>query len=246
MAYSFFIHIMKYIYGPVKSRRLGYSLGISLVPYKFCNLDCVYCQAGPTTEKTTERSGYIKIEEIVVEVRNFLTKKGRGKVDYITFSGSGEPLLNIEIGRLIKEIRKLTDKKIALITNSTLLIDAGLREEILGLDLIVPSLDAASQEVFEKIDRPHPGIKIEQVIEGLVCLRREFKGEIWLEIMLIKGLNDLGQELSLLKEAVEKIKPDKIQLNSPVRAPKEFQFAALDKDRMEEIRKFFGSKAEII
>ncbi len=168
------------------------------------------------------------------------------KIDYITFSGFGEPMLNINIGQLIGEIRKISNAKIALITNSTLLLDESVRQEILGLDLIVPSLDAASQKVFEKIDKPVVGIKIEEVINSLVLLRRAFKNRIWLEIMLVKGLNDSKEELTSLKDAVEKINPDKVQLNSPVRAPKDFKFEALSKKKLEEIKEFFGNKAEIV
>lgn len=237
---------MKYVYGPVRSRRLGYSLGVSLTPYKFCSLDCVYCQAGPTEKKTVNRAEYIRAEEILDELRIFLVKRRQKKIDYITFSGSGEPLLNIKFGNLVEEIRKFSDEKIALITNSTLLVDKALRLEISSLDLIVPSLDAASQQVFDRIDRPHPDLRIERVINALVALRKEFSKEIWLEIMLIKDLNDFAQELSLLKQAVDKINPDKIQLNSPVRAPKEFKFSALDKKELVKIKEFFGPKAEII
>ncbi len=237
---------MKYIYGPVKSRRLGYSLGISLTPYKFCSLDCVYCQLGLTTQKTTQRKPYISENEILGELYNFFAKNNKIEIDYITFSGFGEPLLNIQIRNIIVELRKLCNKKIALITNSTALIDKKVRSEILDLDLIVPSLDAASQEAFEKIDRPAPDIKIEEIIEGLILLRKEFTKLIWVEIMLVKGLNDSEEELELLKKALIRINPDKLQLNSPVRAPKDFQFKALDKKRLEEIKQFFGPKAEII
>jgi wyosine [tRNA(Phe)-imidazoG37] synthetase (radical SAM superfamily) len=236
---------MKYIYGPVQSRRLGNSLGITLTPYKFCSLDCVYCQLGPTQNKTSIRDKYIELSEILKELRQFLSTN-KEKIDYITFSGFGEPMLNINIGQLIGEIRKISNAKIALITNSTLLLDESVRQEILGLDLIVPSLDAASQKVFEKIDKPVVGIKIEEVINSLVLLRRAFKNRIWLEIMLVKGLNDSKEELTSLKDAVEKINPDKVQLNSPVRAPKDFKFEALSKKKLEEIKEFFGNKAEIV
>jgi wyosine [tRNA(Phe)-imidazoG37] synthetase (radical SAM superfamily) len=237
---------MKYVYGPVVSRRLGFSLGVSLTPYKFCSLDCVYCQLGPTNHKTLQRSEYISQGEILQELGNFFSNNKQLKIDYITFSGFGEPLLNVNISTIIAEIRKLSDKKIALITNGTLFIDKKVRTNVLALDLIVPSLDAASQAVFEKIDRPAAGINIEEVIEGLADLRKEFNKDIWLEIMLVKGLNDTEQELTLLKKAAQKIGPDKIQLNTPIRAPQEFAYKVLDKKRLEAIREFFGLKAEII
>lgn len=237
---------MKYIYGPVQSRRLGLSLGISLTPYKFCSLDCVYCQLGPTQTKTFQRGLYTPVEEILKEFKSLLNSETFRQIDYISFSGFGEPMLNAKISELVAGIRALCDKKIALITNSTLFIDPAVRREILGLDLIVPSLDAASQEVFEKIDKPVPGIKIEEIINGLILLRKEFLRQIWLEIMFVKGLNDSEKELDGLRAAVDKINPNKIQLNSPVRAPNDFKFKALSRKRLEEIKEFFGPRAEII
>lgn len=237
---------MKYIYGPVQSRRLGLSLGISLTPYKFCSLDCVYCQLGPTQTKTFERGIYSPADEILAEFKGLLTSEIFHKIDYISFSGFGEPMLNAKISDIITGIRGLCDKKIALITNSTLFIDPAVRREILNVDLIVPSLDAASQEVFEKIDKPAPGIKIEEIIDGLILLRKEFLKQIWIEIMFVKGLNDSETELDGLRAAVDKINPNKIQLNSPVRAPKDFHFKPLSRKRLEEIKEFFGPRAEII
>jgi len=237
---------MKYIYGPVQSRRLGLSLGISLTPYKFCSLDCVYCQLGPTQTKTQERGIYTPVEEILQEFKGIIASEIFKQIDYISFSGFGEPMLNAKISSLIAGIRGLCDKKISLITNSTLLVDSDARREILNVDLIVPSLDAASQEIFEKIDKPVSGLKIEEIINGLVLLRKEFSRQIWLEIMFVKGLNDSENELDLLRAAVDKINPNKIQLNSPVRAPKDFRLKALSRKRLEEIKEFFGPRAEII
>ncbi len=239
---------MKYIYGPVNSRRLGLSLGISLTPYKVCSFDCVYCQLGATTHKTSERKEYIKIIDILDEFKLWLANNSSKikELNYITFSGAGEPTLNIGIGRLIREIRKITTVPIAILTNSAHLKDPALRHALINADLIVPSLDAVTQGIFEKIDRPAKDVKIKDVIEGLINLRKEFPGKIWLEVMLIKGINDDLRQIRKLKEVIDKIDPDIIQLNSPVRKTAFQDISAVDKHKLKKIREILGNKAEII
>jgi len=239
---------MRYIYGPVKSRRLGLSLGVSIIPRKTCNFDCVYCQLGATPEKTQEIKEYIKIEEAIAELKEFLSghKEESSQLNYITLCGSGEPTLNIKIGELIQEIKKITSLPLAVITNSSLLIEERVCWAIINVDLIVPSLDAVTQSIFEKINRPAEDIKIEDIIEGLVKLRKEFKGKIWLEVMLVKGINDKPAHIEKLKEAIERISPDKIQLNSPVRTTAEPNILPVDKKKLEKIKEILGDKCEII
>jgi len=239
---------MKYIYGPVKSRRLGLSLGLSLTPYKVCNLDCVYCQLGSTKEKNTQRTEYVKIEEVLGEFKSWLLQNPQkaAELDFVTLSGLGEPTLNINIGYLITQIRKLCNAHIAVITNSTLLNDPQVRLEVCAADLIVPSLDAIRQDVFEKIDRPAAGIKIEEIIEGLVALRKEFRGKIWLEVMLVDGFNDTLPQIKEFRDIVERINPDKIQLNSPIRSTADGNILPADKKKLEKFRDILGEKAEII
>ena len=238
---------MKFIYGPVKSRRLGFSLGLSLTPYKVCSFDCTYCQLGKTTEKTTQRKAYLKIEDILGELKSWLAANAdeSKKLNYITISGSGEPTLNTRIGELITEIKKITPIPVALITNASLLPDPLVRQSLLVADLIVPSLDAVSPNIFEKIDHPAVGINIENIISGLVSLRREFKGKFWLEVMLVKGLNDDLRQIKKLKGIIDTINPDKIQLNSPVRTSEPGIFP-VDKTKLEKIKDILGEKAEII
>jgi len=238
---------MKYLYGPVKSRRLGFSLGISLTPYKTCSFDCIYCQLGRTTDLTLERAEYVNIGEIIDELKVWLEeKKGLTQgLEYITLSGSGEPTLNTRLGELIAEIKKLTPLKIAVLTNASLVADKEARRQISGADLVVPSLDAVTQSLFEKVDRPHPGINIEDIINGLVSLRREFRGKIWLEVMLVKGVNDDIRHIRKLKEVIEKINPDKIQLNSPVRTTAEAGILPVAKAKLKKIKEILGEKAEI-
>jgi len=233
-----------HIYGPVPSRRLGFSLGIDIIPFKTCTLDCIYCQLGPTVEKTLQRKEYYSQSEILVQIKEKLASGQR--IDTITFSGSGEPTLNKTLGNLIREIKKITPIPVAVLTNSTLFADKTVRNTLMAADLVVPSLDAATQEIFDQINRPCSTLKIQEVIEGLILFRKEFKGSIWLEIMLVKGVNDSPSHIKKLKEAVSRIKPDKIQLNTVVRPPAEKSAQPLSLKEMEKIRKAFGKNCEII
>ncbi len=239
---------LRYVYGPVNSRRLGLSLGLSLTPHKVCDFDCIYCQLGKTPQKVIERKEYIKIDEIIAEVNSWISNNPEGvkTLNFITLSGSGEPTLNSAIGPLIETLKKITAVAVAVITNSSLLTDASVRRQISNADLIVPSLDAVTEEAFAKIDRPYPGIKLQEIIEGLVSLRREFKGKIWLEVMLVKGVNDNLAHTRRIKEVIERINPDKVQLNSPVRCTAEDAVEPLDAKHLERIKELLGDKCEII
>ena len=203
----------KRLFGSVPSRRLGMSLGIDLVPKKVCSLNCAYCEVGETTKLTVDRMEYVKIDKIIAELKEFMSNNP--KIDYITFSGSGEPTLNNRIGDVLSYIKQnYPEVKTAILTSGALLSDKEVRKEILASDVILPSLDAASQLVFEKINRPNPILKIETYIQGLVDMRKEYKGSIWLEVFLLKDYNDSADELKLLKEAILKINPDSVQLNT--------------------------------
>lgn len=239
---------MKYIYGPVQSRRLGYSLGVSLTPYKVCNLDCLYCQLGSTTIKTSQRKEYIKIKDILRELKEFILNFDfkTCHIDYISLSGSGEPLLNSGISKLILGIREITGIPIALITNASLLKNKAIRQEILGVDVILPSLDAVDEEMFKMIDRPSIKIKIENIINGLIELRKEFKGRIFLEIMVIAGINDNINFFAHFKEIISKINPDKIHLNTPTRHTSEPGILAPSQKNLKKIKELLGQKCEII
>ncbi|MDD5567983.1 MAG: radical SAM protein [Candidatus Omnitrophica bacterium] len=238
---------MQYLYGPVKSRRLGVSLGISLTPYKTCNFDCIYCQLGKTTNLTSERKEYIMVGRIIDEFKTWLENNNEAAqtLGYITLSGSGEPTLNSGFGELISEIKKMTPLRVAVLTNASLLSDPDIRRQLLQADLIVPSLDAVTQELFIKVDRPLAGINIENVINGLVALRKEFRGKIWLEVMLIKGINDDIRHIRKLKEAIERINPDKVQLNSPVRTTADAGVLPVAKTKLRKIKEILGEKVEV-
>ncbi len=203
----------KYLFGPVPSRRLGMSLGVDLDPKKVCSLDCVYCEAGKTTNLTMERKEYISYEKITKELEHYFNNNP--KPDYVTFSGSGEPTLNSRMGDVIKFIRKkVPNIPIAVITNGNLLYNKDVREELKEINILLPSIDAATVEVFKKINRPAENLNLNKYIKGLIEFRKIFKGEIWLEVFILPGYNDSDNEIIKLKEAIEKIKPDIIQLNT--------------------------------
>ena len=235
----------RHLYGPVPSRRLGRSLGIDLVPHKICTYDCIYCQIGKTTKKTLTRKEYVPVKEIIEEVKQFL-KEGTSSIDHLSLTGSGEPTLHSEIRSVIEEIKAITSIPVAVITNGSLLYEEEVRQDLLRADLVLPSLDAVSSEIFVKINRPRPGFSIEKVIEGLIEFRKVYKGQILLEILFCKDVNDGKEELLRMKKTVDRIQPDRIHLNTVVRPPSEKWAVPLNQKEMEEIRAFFGEKAEII
>ncbi|MBT3168448.1 MAG: radical SAM protein [Candidatus Cloacimonetes bacterium] len=228
----------KYLFGPVFSRRLGISLGVDLVPHKVCSLNCIYCEAKATSNLTLQRKEYVSFSKIIAELTEFL--KTNPPLDFITFSGAGEPLLNNKISEIIAFLKtNFPQYKLALITNSTLLSDENIRNEIKNIDLLLPSLDAVSSDVFKKINRPNCQLEITKIIDGLIEFRKIFRGKIWLEIFLIEGLNDSENELKLLKNAIQKIKPDEIQLNSLDRPGTLSWVKPLSIEKLENIVAFF-------
>ena len=204
---------MKHLFGPVPSRRLGMSLGIDLVPSKVCTLNCIYCECGETNNLTISRKEYIKYEAIVKELEEYF--KNNPDPDYFTFSGSGEPTLNSCIGKVLNFIKtERPNVPIAVLTNGTLLHRKKVRSELLSADLVLPSLDAATLNAFQKINLPHEKLSIEKHIQGLIDFRREFKGQIWLEAFILPSYNDDEENLRKMKEILIQISPDKIQLNT--------------------------------
>jgi len=235
----------RHIFGPVPSRRLGFSLGLDIVPYKTCSFDCVYCQLGRTTNKTLRRREHVPEQLVTSELKDYLAEE-HDRIDYITFSGSGEPTLNSKIGKMIGEIRQMTDIPIAVLTNGSLLFKKEVRDELRNADLVLPSLDAVTQDTFKRVNRPHDGLKIENIIDGLKKFRKEFGNEIWLEVMLVKGINDGRGEIERMASAISEINPDKIHLNTVVRPPCESFAMPVDAGEMREICRMLGKKAEVI
>jgi wyosine [tRNA(Phe)-imidazoG37] synthetase (radical SAM superfamily) len=239
---------MKYIYGPVKSRRLGLSLGVTLTPYKICSFDCIYCQLGRGKQVTQESKEYLPTQEIIGELKSWLQDKGQapGSLNYITLSGSGEPTLNSNIGELITRIKEITAVPVAVITNASLFGNPLVRNMIVDADLVIPSLDAATPRIFLKINRPHENIMLQGIIDGLASFRQVYRGKMWLEVMLVKGVNDDLRHIKKLKEVIDVIRPDAIQLNSPVRTTAEENILPVEKKKLEKIKEIFGDNCEII
>ena len=203
----------KYLFGPVPSRRLGMSLGVDLVPKKVCSLNCVYCEVGQTTKLTTERREYIPYDKVTSELEHYFANNPNP--DYFTFSGSGEPTLNSRIGDVLQFIKqKKPDTPVAVLTNGTLLYDKKVRDELMDANVVLPSLDAATETSFQKINRPAPRLTVEKYIQGLIDFRTKFPGQIWLEVFIVPGYNDNIDDLKALKKAFKDIKPDQIQLNT--------------------------------
>jgi len=234
----------KYFYGPVPSRRLGRSYGVDIVPFKVCTLDCVYCQLGKTTDRTIERKDYGPIEPILAELRETLAEGL--EADFITIAGSGEPTLNLRLGELIDGIKKITEIPVAILTNGTLLYKEDVRADCAKADVVMPSLDAGDEQTFQRINQPHNDISIENLISGLCAFREEFAGRIWLEVFFVEGLNTDAEQIAKIRDAIELIRPDKVQLNTAVRPTAEADIKRPDAEKLQAIAARLGPKREVI
>ncbi len=229
---------MGYLFGPVLSRRLGLSMGVDLLKYKTCNLDCVYCELGRTACLTACRDRFVPRERVLKEIE----LRRDEPFDFLTFAGSGEPTLSLDLGQVVSRAKRMIDSPVAVITNSTLLSSPTVRKELAAADVVLPSLDAASQEAFMAINRPARGLLAGEMIQGLKDFRREYSGEIWLEVMLVRGINDHDAER--IARAAESTEPDRIQLNTVVRTPAE-PVEPLSQEEMERMLEIFPG-AELI
>ena len=234
----------RFVYGPVASRRLGFSLGVDIIPFKTCSLDCVYCQLGSAGRTTTRRGSWFPPEEILGQIKAAVDSGQR--IDVITFSGSGEPTLSRDIGRLIRAVKRMTRIPVAVLTNGTLLTRKDVRRDLAAADIVVPSLDAVSAPAFRRVNRPNASLDNRKIIDGLVRFRDDFPGELRLEVMIVKGVNDAPSDIRTLKAAVARIRPDRIELNTVVRPPAERRARPLGAAAMARIRAELGPKAEIV
>jgi len=234
----------KYLYGPVPSRRLGLSCGIDIVPLKVCTLDCIYCQLGTTARTTIERKEYLPIEPVLAELKEALAEGL--EANYITLAGSGEPTLNSRLGELIDGIKKLTNIPVAILTNGTLLYRKDVRADCVKADVVMPSLDAGDEQTFQKINRPNGIISIEKLISGLCTFRKEFSGQIWLEVFFVEGINTDAEHITKIKKTIEMINPDKVQLNTAVRPAAVPNIKKLNTEKLQEIAHQLGPKCEVV
>lgn len=234
----------QYLYGPVPSRRLGRSLGVDIVPLKVCTLDCVYCQLGKTLTKTVERKDYAPIQTVLAELREALAE-GLA-IDFISIAGSGEPTLHARLGELIDGIKQITPIAVAIITNGTLLYRPDVRADCAKADVVMPSLDAADERTFRKINCPCPGINAEKVISGLCAFRKEFPGRMWLEVFFVEGINTGPEHVAAIRGAIERIRPDKVQLNTAVRPAADPNVKRLSPERLRDIAAQLGPGCEVV
>jgi wyosine [tRNA(Phe)-imidazoG37] synthetase (radical SAM superfamily) len=236
---------MPYLFGPVSSRRLGVSLGVDVIPFKRCSFDCLYCEVGRTRIKTVRTRSLIGADTIVSELAEVLKTPGL-RLDYITLAGSGEPTLNAGLEDIIQGIRNITTIPLALLTNGSLFYRKEVRKMVRNVNVVLPSLDCAEETAFRLLNRPHPSLRLDKIIEGLVRLRHEISSQMWLEVLLVEGLNDQPHHIEKLIQAVDAIQPDRIQLNTVVRPPADGRARPVSQQRMEHIAKALGERAEIV
>jgi wyosine [tRNA(Phe)-imidazoG37] synthetase (radical SAM superfamily) len=237
---------MKYVFGPVPSRRLGMSLGIDTIPLKTCNWNCVYCQLGRTVPLTNKRREYIPRLDILAEVVSALDSGSSPRPDWITFVGSGEPTLHIGLGWLIQKVKSRTEIPVAVITNGALLHLLEVRHDLQLADAVLPTLDAGSADLYRRINRPHPEITFERLVSGLITFRKEYLGQFWLEVMLVRGLNDTEQALQDLATIIKRIQPDEVHINVPDRPPAEAWVQPPDEDSLLRALAILGKTARIV
>jgi wyosine [tRNA(Phe)-imidazoG37] synthetase (radical SAM superfamily) len=237
---------MKYIFGPVPSRRLGQSLGIDPIPQKTCNWNCVYCQLGRSAPMTNARREYIPVDAIIAEVTWALQTHSPGEIDWVTFVGSGEPTLNSELGNMIRKVKAQTRIPVAVITNGALTFLPEVRADLAQADAVLPTLDAGSAELYRKINRPWPDLTFERQVEGLIAFRAEYRGKLWIEVMLVRGLNDSEEALRDLASVLVRIKPDQVHLSLPVRPPAESWVEPTDEEGLLRAQAILGDVAHVL
>lgn len=208
---------MKYVYGPIPSRRLGRSLGVDPIPLKTCNWNCVYCQLGRTAPLINERREWEPRDAILDEVRAAVAAHPPGTIDYVSFVGSGEPTLHSGLGWMVRAVKQFTALPVAVITNGALLEQADVRDDLLATDVVMPTLSAGDEALFRRIHRPHPDLSLAAMLDGLVAFRAAFSGQLWLEVMLIAGVNDDETALQMLAAAIGRVRPDQVHLVLPDR-----------------------------
>ena len=206
------------------------SLGVDIIPLKVCPLDCLYCQLGKTSHKSIDRRDYVDAQEVLSQLQARI-EQGL-EADFITIGGSGEPTLNLQFGRIIDGIKGMTDIPVAVLTNGVLFYRQDVRDDCRQADVVLPSLDAADEQTFRRINRPHEGLTIENLIAGLSKFREEFSGRIWLEVLLIEGVNTADEQIAKIRDAIARIRPDKVQLNTAVRPTAESGINKLDAERL--------------
>lgn len=237
---------MQYVFGPVPSRRLGQSLGIDPVPLKTCNWNCVYCQLGRSKPLVNERHEYFPREEILAEVKQALVLHAPGEIDWVTLIGSGETTLHAGIGWLLRKVKALTQLPVAVITNGSLLYLPEMRLELSPADAVMPSLDAGNAKLYRKINRPYPSLSFTRLVDGLIAFRQEYQGKLWIEVMLVRGLNDTEAALKEIAAVLQRVQPDEVHILQPERPPVETWVQPPDEEGLLRARAILGDIARVI
>ncbi len=235
---------VKYVYGPVASRRLGRSLGVDLVPFKTCTYDCIYCQLGRTTCQTIQRAEYVPVDAVLTELK---AKLALGpKPDFVGLAGSGEPTLHARIGDLIDGIKHLTRVPVAVLTNGSLLWVPDVQDALIEADLVMPSLDAGDGPMFQRVNRPHREISFEGMVDGLAAFTARFRKLVWLEVLLVEGLTGSAEEVQKIAALARRIRPGRVQLNTVSRPPAEPTARPVSAERLAVLSKIFPKTVEVI
>ena len=237
---------MSFVYGPLPSRRLGRSLGIDPIPHKTCNYDCVYCLLGRTTQATSQRRDFFPPDQIVAQLGRILERYQKDEIDYVAFSGRGEPTLCASLGWLIRQAKQCTTIPVAVITNGALLQEQEVREELRVADVVMPTLDAADPGIFRRVNRPLRGARLGPIVDGMAEFRSAFEGQLWLEVMLVKGTNDDERSLLGIRDVLARICPDRVHINVPVCPPAETWVQRPSSEAIREAVTILGSIAEIV
>lgn len=234
----------RHLFGPVPSRRFRRSPGIDVTPHKTCSLDCLFCQLGHTTNHTTQVAEYVPASEIASELEQWLSL---GKsADYLTFAGSGEPTLYAGLGALIEFLRHRSPIPIAVLSNGTLLFEPSVRAAITGADVVKVSCSAWDEPSFRRLNRPSGGITFEKLVQGITQFRDEFRGQLWLEVMIIEGVNSNPDAIGKLAAQARAFRAERIHLNTCVRPPADPGLCACSNGFLQSLLPQFGPTAEVI
>jgi wyosine [tRNA(Phe)-imidazoG37] synthetase (radical SAM superfamily) len=215
---------------------------VDLVPFKTCTYDCIYCQLGRTTTKTLRREQWVDVEMVLEQVRAGLERQP----DVITLAGSGEPTLHAGIGAVIAGLKRLTSVPVVVLTNGSLLSDPHVRRDLAAADIVIPSLDAPSEGLFQLVNRPHRDLHLSDIVDGMVAFRQEYVGQIWVEVMLLAGITGIADEVERLAELATRIRPDRIHLNTAVRPPAESYVDPVPEQALHAFAGFFTPPADVV
>lgn len=232
------------VFGPVPSRRLGNSLGINNIPPKICTYACRYCQLGKTLKMSLEPQPYLDPFELCREVEDKLAVES-GNIDYLTVVPDGEPTLDGRLGELVKQLKTFA-VPVAIISNASLVDRPGVRHALSLFDWVSLKVDAVTESVWKKLDRPHPSLELQKILEGVRTFREEFGGLLNTETMLVKDINDGQQEMEAISDFLAEVRPDTAWISLPLRPPAESDALPAEGPEFQEALKLFRKKVAIV